>query len=239
MDNTTKVEPKKSEPADGPDITEVKKVPWSPLAAVLYAAFIYFAAQFLASLIIIVYPHLRHWDKATSANWLNTSVFAQFWYVLAAEALTFGAIWWFLRHRKSSLRTIGWRGLRWVDVVYALAGFALYFVGYAIVLTIATHIFPSINVDQETVFRGFVFSGLKNKLPFIYAAIGTSLLFASAHLQYGSGKPLLWIAALDTFTLSMVLCYLRQKTGGLWAGIFLHALKNGIAFVSLFLLHAH
>jgi membrane protease YdiL (CAAX protease family) len=163
----------------------------------------------------------------------------------------------------------GWRGLRWVDVVYALAGFALYFVGYAIVLTIATHIFPSINVDQkqelgfqntsgtinlfltflslvilppiveETVFRGFVFSGLKNKLPFIYAAIGTSLLFASAHLQYGSGKPLLWIAALDTFTLSMVLCYLRQKTGGLWAGIFLHALKNGIAFVSLFLLHAH
>lgn len=223
MENPTKVEPKTSEPADDSNVTEVKKVPWSPLAAVLYAAFIYFTAQFLASLII----------------------------------------------SKSSLRTIGWRGLRWRDVVFALAGFALYFVGYAVVLTIATHIFPAINVDQkqelgfqdtsgninlfltflslvvlppiveETVFRGFVFSGLKNKLPFIYAAIATSLLFASAHLQYGSGKPLLWIAAIDTFTLSLVLCYLRQKTGGLWAGIFLHALKNGIAFVSLFLLHAH
>lgn len=244
-----------------------KKVPWSPTAAVIYATIVYFAAQFAASAAVIVYPRLRHWDKATTQNWLNTSVAGQFWFVLLAEALTFGAIWWFVRRRKSSLRALGWRGVRLSDVVYALAGFALYFLSYAIMLSVATHVFPSLNVNQkqdlgfqnpsggfnllltflslvvlpplveETVFRGFVFGGLKNKLPVVYAALFTSVLFAIAHLQFGSGKPLLWIAALDTFTLSLVLCYLRQKSGGLWAGIFLHGLKNGIAFVSLFLLH--
>jgi membrane protease YdiL (CAAX protease family) len=47
------------------------------------------------------------------------------------------------------------------------------------------------------------------------------------------------VAALDTFTLSLVLCYLRQKTDSLWPGIMLHALKNGLAFMSLFLIAAH
>ena len=42
---------------------------------------------------------------------------------------------------------------------------------------------------------------------------------------------------LDTFILSLVLIYLREKTGGLWASITLHAFKNGVAFVALFALH--
>ena len=57
-------------------------------------------------------------------------------------------------------------------------------------------------------------------------------------MEFGSGQPLLWVAALDTFTLSMVLCYLRQETDSLWPGILLHALKNCIAFITLFVLHA-
>jgi membrane protease YdiL (CAAX protease family) len=31
---------------------------------------------------------------------------------------------------------------------------------------------------------------------------------------------------------------LREKTGGLWSSMTLHAIKNGIAFVALFVLHA-
>jgi membrane protease YdiL (CAAX protease family) len=71
------------------------------------------------------------------------------------------------------------------------------------------------------------------------AVILTSLIFASAHLPEGGAAGLLYIAALDTFILSLVLIYLREKTGGLWASITLHAIKNGIAFVALFVLHAH
>jgi membrane protease YdiL (CAAX protease family) len=252
-----------------PSAISSKKVPWGPGMAVLYAVAIYFAAQIIASLLVIIYPHLRGWSRQHAMGWLNTAVTAQFWYVLFAEALTVGAVWWFVHKRKSSLRAIGWRRPEWMGVVYALAGFFVYFVVYAVLLSIATHLFPSLNVNQkqqlgfnnatgtinlwlafvslvvlpplaeETVFRGFVFTGLRNRFTPVWAAVITSVLFASAHLEFGSGQPLLWVAAIDTFTLSLVLCYLRQKTDSLWPGIFLHALKNGIAFTSLFLLHVH
>lgn len=249
-----------------PFAVAVPRVPWSPWVAVVYAVIVYFAAQIIAGLIIIIYPHLHHWDKLTSRRWLDNSVLAQFWYVLLAEALTIGAIAWFVKKRGSSLRAIGWRRIVRSDIGFGLLAFAAYFVIGRVLLAVAVSA-VSINVNQpqdigfqaaagfgglaltfvslvllpplveETVFRGFVFGGLRNKLPLLWAAVGTSLLFASAHLQFGSGKPLLWVAAIDTFTLSMVLCYVREKTGSLWAGIFVHALKNGLAFASLFLWH--
>jgi membrane protease YdiL (CAAX protease family) len=95
-------------------------------------------------------------------------------------------------------------------------------------------------VTEEILMRGFLFGSLRRKMPFLVAAILTSALFASGHLMGGAkGSPLLWIAFIDTFILSIVLCYLREKTGRLWAGIGLHMIKNGVAFVSLFLLHVH
>ncbi len=86
--------------------------------------------------------------------------------------------------------------------------------------------------------RGFLYGSLKKQWPKIYAVLCTSALFAIAHLQFGSGAPLLWVAAIDTFILSLVLIYLRDKTGSLAASIMLHMLKNSLAFVALFLLHA-
>lgn len=237
--------------------------------AVVYAVLVYFAAQFLAGLALYAYPLARGWGNARASDWLDNSTWAQFWYVLLAEALTFGAIWWFIHRRKSTLRAIGWKRIRLSDPLLTLAGFGVYFIAYAVVLALATNLFPGINVNQkqelgfdnttgdtnlvltflslvvlppvveETVFRGFVYTGLRNKMKPILAALITSALFATAHLEFGSGKPLLWVAALDTFTLSLVLCYLRQTTDSLWPGILLHALKNGIAFISLFILHLH
>jgi membrane protease YdiL (CAAX protease family) len=245
-----------------------QKVPWGPLVAVLYAAAVYFAAQIIGSILIALYPRLSGWKHSVAINWLDNSVVAQFWYVLFAEALTFAAIWWFIRHRKGNLRSIGWTRFRAWYPMATVAGFAVYFIGYVVMLTIATHLFPALNVNQkqqlgfqnatgstdltlaflslvvlpplveETVFRGFVFTGIRNKLNWVWAAILTSALFASAHLEFGNGQPLLWVAAIDTFCLSLVLCYLRQKTDSLWPGIMLHALKNCIAFVTLFILHA-
>jgi membrane protease YdiL (CAAX protease family) len=80
-----------------------------------------------------------------------------------------------------------------------------------------------------------LYKGLRNKFSFPVAAVATSLLFALGHLQFGSGAPLLWVAGLDTFVLSVVLCYLREKTGSLWPGIMIHAAKNAVAFSVLFL----
>jgi membrane protease YdiL (CAAX protease family) len=88
---------------------------------------------------------------------------------------------------------------------------------------------------EEIATRGFLYSGLRKWLPRLVAALAVSILFGAAHLPEGNSGPL-WIGGVDMFTLSLVLVFLREKTGNLWAGITLHALKNGIAFVSLFLI---
>jgi len=241
------------------------KVSWGPWVAVLYAVAVYLIAQVLASLLIVIYPRIEGWNKVQTESWLSNSVVAQFWFVLLAEVLTFGAIWWFVRWRQARLRSIGWRRPRWRDPVYTLAGFAAYFMLYLVLLAVAQALYPSLNPNQkqdlgfrnphgaenliltfislvilppiveETVFRGFVFTGLRTKLRWVWATLFTSVLFAVPHLlESGQSGSLLWVAGIDTFTLSIVLCYLREKTDSLWPGILLHMLKNGIAFAYLY-----
>lgn len=248
-----------------PHKPQLKRAPWGPLTAIFYAVFVYFAAQIAASLILVGYSYVRGWGHAQRESWLTNTVTAQFWYVLLAEALTVGAVWWLLRQYKTSLRRIGWRRLRWSDGGMALGGYIVYFLVYAVVLSVAMHLLPGLNVNQkqelgfdnptgtinliltflslvvlpplaeETVFRGFVYTGMRTKLRPLWAAVVTSALFASAHLEIGSGQALLWTAALDTFILSLVLCYLREKTGKIWAGVFVHGLKNLLAFWVLYM----
>lgn len=256
--------------ADAKDTQDtIQPVPWSPAAAVVYTLLVYFFAQIAGSVLVILFPRLLGWDRSTQEHWLDTSIAAQFWFVLSTEVITFSAIWWFIRSRAAGLRSIGLRGLRLKDPLYAIIGFGVYFLAYSIFLAVATNIFPSLNVDQkqdvgfenaatttglaltfislvilpafveEVVFRGFLYTGLRGKMKPIWAGLFASLLFAAAHLQFGNGKPLLWIAALDTFALSLVLCYLREKTNSLWPGILLHGLKNSIAFLALFVIAAH
>lgn len=79
---------------------------------------------------------------------------------------------------------------------------------------------------EELLFRGFIFQGLRRRLHFWPCAIFVSLLFALVHGQINVG--------LDVFALSLVLCWLREQTGSLWPSIILHAAKNGLAFLLLF-----
>ena len=89
-----------------------------------------------------------------------------------------------------------------------------------VALVILTPIF------EEIVFRGVLFRGLRRRLPFWFAAIITSLAFALAHLQLN--------VAVDTFALSLVLCYLVEKSDSVFPAILLHATKNALAFLLLF-----
>lgn len=90
-------------------------------------------------------------------------------------------------------------------------------------------------LTEEILIRGFLYSGIANKFKQVPAAIIVSILFASAHLQIGSGAPLLWTAAIDTFILSLFLIYLRIKQKSLIGPIILHSLKNAVAFYALFI----
>ncbi len=79
---------------------------------------------------------------------------------------------------------------------------------------------------EELLFRGYLFGKLRESAGFWLSALLTSALFGAVHLQ--------WNVGLDVFALSLVLCYLREKTGVLWGCIGLHMLKNSIAFLLLF-----
>jgi len=187
-----------------------------------------------------------------------------FYTVLAIESLTVGFIYLFLRNRHASFKTLGLKRFQVADIGRAVGGYGIYFVTfYAISMVIqarapqwlkqeqdlgfsrATNgpalilVFISLVIlpplVEEILCRGFLYTGLRTKLKPIGAAIITSILFASAHLQWGSAAPLLWVAAIDTFLLSLVLCYLRERTCRLWASIFLHGFKNLIAFAVIFI----
>lgn len=240
------------------------KITWGPIAAIVGSVVIYFGSQIFGSLIVLGLATMQGLSGDQVTAWLKQTG-PQFLYILAVEATALGALWLFLRHRKSGFRTLGLVKPRWRDVGYGLLGFGVYF-PILLLTTVAIRAwFPQVNLDQEQqigfeaargfwplvlVFislvvlppiaeeilnRGFLYLGLKSKLPKIWAVILTSLIFAVAHLQFGSGAPLLWSAAIDTFILSLVLIYVREVTGALWASIGLHMLKNGVAFLALFI----
>jgi membrane protease YdiL (CAAX protease family) len=236
---------------------------YSPLATVSITIFIYLAALFYAAILISIPPLFMHWSSAQATAWLHNNVWVTFTFVAMLECLTLWLVYLFLKGRNVSFRYIGLNKPKVKYIAYALIGFAAYFVLFIVGRIAAKALAPGLDLEQkqeigfntttqgasllpvflslvilppiteEIVARGFLFGGLRTKLSFVTAAIITSTLFAAAHL--GEAKNgLLWIAAIDTFILSLVLCYLREKTSSLWPSIYIHMLKNGLAFIVLF-----
>lgn len=241
------------------------KINWTPWESVGVTLAIYFGAQLIGVLLLYA-PITLLGSEEQATKWLSESVSGQFTTILLVEVLTVIFLLRFLKERLANLKTIGLQRPKWLDLGYVLVGFGLYFILYIVILNLAKAVIPELDLEQaqETGFesakglqlvlvfvglvvlppvveeyltRGFLYTGLKNKLPIIWAALITSGLFAVAHFQAGNGKPLLWAAAIDTFVLSLVLIYLREKTSGLWAPVGLHALKNSLAFLSIFVFH--
>ena len=251
----------------GNDKTNKEQINWTPLESVSVTLAIYFGAQLIGGLLAYAYPLIRGWSEQQMLDLFEKNVYGQFVLVAVIEGLTIWFLYRFLKSRSANFKAIGLnRHPKWLDLGYVLLGFGAYFLLYVIAVSVAKAITPHLNLDQqqqigfegarniqlifvfaslvvlppfveELLVRGFLYTGLKNKLPMIWAVLITGLLFAVAHLQAGSGAPLLWIAAIDTFILSTVLIYLREKTGSLWASIGLHMLKNCLAFLSIFVFH--
>lgn len=247
----------------GADKPQGKNVPWNAWLGLLYVLAIYFLSQ-VVGLSILIYPALRHWSSQTTSNWVNNSIYAQFFYVLIVEIFTVVAVLQLLKFYKARPKIIGLRRPKRSDPLYGLAAVLIYYPIYFVVVGIVSYLDKGLNVNQqqnigfsgphgvaelivtfislvilppiaeEILVRGFLYSSLKKGLPQIGAALMTSAIFASAHLPEGTGG-LLWIAAIDTFILSMVLIYLREKTGALWAGMTLHGIKNGVAYTVLYI----
>ena len=262
------IDNKLSAPTAEPPAT-LEQVTWQPWLAVIFVILIYYASQVVGSLVALIYPMLRHWDSVQASAWLQGSVIAQFVFIVSAEAFTVGAIYLYLRKYRARFSSIGLLRPRWRDLAHGLLAVPVYYLIYLLTVGLVSHFVPGLNVNQaqdigftnvhgvapliltfislvilpplteEILVRGFLYSSLKKGMPSLAAVLITSAIFASAHLPEGGAAGPLYIAALDTFVLSLVLIYLREKTGSLWASITLHAVKNGVAFVALFLLHVH
>lgn len=90
-------------------------------------------------------------------------------------------------------------------------------------------------IVEELLYRGYLYGKLRNSFSIWLSIIVTSIAFGAAHLWVGPNSPLQWAVAVDTFTLSLVMCATREYTGAIWVPIMMHMMKNGIAFYFLFI----
>jgi membrane protease YdiL (CAAX protease family) len=230
-----------------------------PLFIVFSTIAVFFITQVLAYIFAAIIESIIH-PGAKTDTLIENSAPAQFIYILLAEGSAIWCIVLILRSRGASLRSIGLgRRPIAKDIIKGILGFAAFFVILAAVNIVLSAIFPDLDKEQqdvgfntlnssmdyllalfslvilppigeEVLVRGYLFSGLRARLSFARAALITSLIFGLAHLQLGNGAAVVWAAGIDTFVLSLVLVYLRERTGALYAGMIVHALNNLIAF---------
>lgn len=242
-----------------------KKSGFGPRSAILVTLAIYFGAQIIAGVLLGSYLSLTGHSREEITSLASNSVIVGFSFFVLAQALSLWFLWQFLRYRKISFSEIGVKKPNFENILAALPAYVAYFALFSVAFLLLRDI-TSIDTEQEQqigfdgasgllpltlvfislvilpavveeiMVRGFLYGGLIKKYSKISAAIIASVIFGIAHLQLGSGEPPLWIAAADTFILSMVLIYLREVTGNIWAGVVVHIIKNSFAFLRLFVL---
>jgi membrane protease YdiL (CAAX protease family) len=80
-------------------------------------------------------------------------------------------------------------------------------------------------ISEEVCFRGFLFGGLRERLPRLGAALISALIFGGLHTTTGVSAvpPLIFFG--------FVLALLYEKTGSIVPGILLHMLNNSVALL--------
>jgi membrane protease YdiL (CAAX protease family) len=185
---------------------------------------------------------------------LSTSV--QFYTYGASSLLTLALLSLILRRYQATFRNLGLAQFQPKFIGYAALALPAYIVLSGLVSRVAELALPHFDVEQkqdlgfngvhnapelvmvfislvilpplveELLFRGFIFKGALRHFHPVIAALFVSVLFGVAHGQ--------WNVGIDTFALSLVLCFLAHKTKSLWPSIILHASKNAIAFIYVF-----
>ena len=231
-----------------------------PLRVVGTILAVFIIGQLIGAITVGLILNFMH-PGSDSGTLLANSAAAQFFFIFIAEILAVGLIYLTLRRKKMTFGNIGLnRGPKWRDLKLGVLGF-LSFYGLLIITTIiVSWLIPSLDVDQaqnvgfenlqssldrllafvslvllvpvgeEILMRGYLYTGLRASWKFLPALLMTSLIFGLAHLEFDGG-PLVWVAALDTFILSVVLIYVRERSAALYASIFIHMLNNTVAYL--------
>ncbi|NTW61810.1 CPBP family intramembrane metalloprotease [Candidatus Saccharibacteria bacterium] len=193
--------------------------------------------------------------KSFNQTVLNTALVAVAYIITSLLVI---GVPWLVKKYRTTFKDLGLTRLpSWTDILLVPAGFIVYILISSVLITMATKVLPGFDINQvqdtgfdkiryhyeyilafstlviiapiveETLFRGYMFGKLKKYVPIWVAVLATSLTFGFVH---GA-----WNLAIDTFALSLVLCYLRKFTGSIWSSVLLHMVKNGLAFYILFI----
>lgn len=233
------------------------------LATLLGGIVLFYGLQLVVSLVIVLFLGFAGNDADKISELLSNSSSVQFAYSALAAVTLSASIYFLLRWRKLNpykfLRLSKPPKSGHVGEVVILYG--IYFL-VLIATTVFVSVTSDINVDQtqdlgaisregwglaltfvslvilapvveEVLFRGLLFRSLKHFGGRIAAYILVSLLFGAAHLEFDN---LNYIAAIDTLIFSGFLIFIYEKHASLYSPIMLHALKNCIAFIALFVI---
>jgi len=83
-------------------------------------------------------------------------------------------------------------------------------------------------ISEELFFRGFMFAGLRRSIPLWPAAVVSAVIWGSLHLGGGNVG-----VAIQLAVFGVILAWLYERSGTLWAPILVHTTNNTIAFVLL------
>lgn len=81
---------------------------------------------------------------------------------------------------------------------------------------------------EEIIFRGYLQKRLRETRGVVFSIVFSSLIFAVLHFQLN--------VIISVFVLSLFIGYLREKFDSIWPGVMVHALRNGLAYMLLFIL---
>ncbi len=240
---------------------------FGPKSAFFVTLLIYFGSQLFAGILIGLYFAMQGKTTEQAVQTINNSVTSQFIFILIVEIVSLVALYLFVRYRSISLSDLGLKKPSLNNLLFALPTFAVYFAVLIVLLSVLKPLLPGLDFEQEQqigfdsargaalvlvfislvilpalveeiLVRGFLYGGFRKSFNKKTAALLASFIFGIAHLQLGSGEPPLWVAAIDTFVLSIALIWLREKTGNIWAGVGVHMIKNTLAFLSIFVFGA-
>jgi membrane protease YdiL (CAAX protease family)/uncharacterized RDD family membrane protein YckC len=231
------VEATEAEDAKASPFADVTWTPWVALGGVLAALL---AALILAIPVLAIDPNVGTDEGSAAGN-----IVAQ-----AIQVLTLIAVPLAIASKRGDrralldpLRRLGVRGFR----PSALGWMALAVVAYLIVASIFYALLKpeqedialefggiffqilliviAAPISEELCFRGFLYGGLRTRLPVIASALLCGLVFGALHAPTGLE------AVPQLAALGVIFALLYEKTGSIVPGMILHAINNALALI--------